>query len=354
MIQLIELSKHYQSNAGGVQALNKLNLTVDRATIFGIIGKSGAGKSTLIRCINRLETPTSGVVKVDGRDITRITGAELRTARRQIGMIFQHFNLLSCRTVAANVALPLELMGKKARQIKARVSLLLELTGLSDKQQAYPAQLSGGQKQRVAIARALASDPKLLLCDEATSALDPQTTQTVLDLLASINRELSLTILLISHELTVVKSICHRVGLLHQGKLVEENATADFFSTPQHWQTKKLIQSSLTKDLPLPLQARLKSSPGPTDNPILIISFLGNTAAQPLISNAIHRFKVEINILQANIEFVSHQAIGAVLVEVMGKAEPVKHCLAWLKTQHLEVTVIGYVDHQSIAGEPHD
>ncbi len=226
MIKLSNITKVFQQGSRSISALSDVTLHVPAGQIYGVIGASGAGKSTLIRCANMLERPTSGTVLVDGQDLTSLSEGELTRARRQIGMIFQHFNLLSSRTVFGNVALPLELDNTPRAEIKKRVVELLELVGLSDKHDAYPANLSGGQKQRVAIARALASNPKVLLCDEATSALDPATTRSILELLKDINRRLGLTILLITHEMDVVKRICDQVAVISQGQLIEKTASA--------------------------------------------------------------------------------------------------------------------------------
>lgn len=233
MIKLSNVSKTYGSGANAVHALHDVSLTIPKGTIHGVIGLSGAGKSTLIRCVNLLERPTTGSVLVDGQEMMHLGSSELNQARHRIGMIFQHFNLLTTRTVYQNVALPLELMGEDRKAINKRVTPLLDMVGLSDKAKQYPAQLSGGQKQRVAIARALASKPNVLLCDEATSALDPQTTSSILDLLRDINEQLGITILLITHEMEVVKSICNRVGLISDGRLVEDAEVGDFFTAPQ-------------------------------------------------------------------------------------------------------------------------
>ncbi|MEZ8709346.1 ATP-binding cassette domain-containing protein, partial [Vibrio alginolyticus] len=233
MIKVNQVNKVFYQGTKEINALIDINLHIPQGQIFGVIGSSGAGKSTLIRCVNMLEAPTSGEVIVDGIDLTKLSKSELSEARRNIGMIFQHFNLLSSRTVFNNVALPLELAGRDKAAIEAKVSELLELVGLSDKRDTYPANLSGGQKQRVAIARALASDPKVLLCDEATSALDPATTQSILELLREINRKLSITILLITHEMDVVKSICHEVAIIGDGELVEKGTVGEIFAHPK-------------------------------------------------------------------------------------------------------------------------
>ena len=233
MITFKNISKTFRGSGGLVHALSDVSLHVPEGCIYGVIGSSGAGKSTLIRCANLLEAPTEGEVLVAGQNLVELSSAELRKARREIGMIFQHFNLLSSRTVYQNIALPLELAGQSAAEIEKAITPLLELVGLEDKRNSYPSQLSGGQKQRVAIARALASQPKVLLCDEATSALDPQTTVSILNLLRDINKKLGLTILLITHEMDVVKSICDRVAILSQGRVIEENDVESFFLSPK-------------------------------------------------------------------------------------------------------------------------
>jgi len=232
VISISGLNKFYQTSRGSVPALRDINLRVEKGDIFGIIGLSGAGKSTLIRCLNRLEEPDSGKIVIDGNDITRLSVAQLREARKKIGMIFQHFNLLDSRTVRGNVAFPLELAGYARRDIDERVAEILELVGLSDKAGAYPAQLSGGQKQRVGIARALANHPEVLLSDEATSALDPQTTSSILELLADINRKLGLTIVLITHEMNVIRQVCTKVAVLDKGEIVETGPVEQMLSRP--------------------------------------------------------------------------------------------------------------------------
>ncbi|HAI05488.1 MAG TPA: methionine ABC transporter ATP-binding protein MetN, partial [Pantoea sp.] len=257
MIKLENITKVFQQGNRTIQALSDVSLHVPAGQIYGVIGASGAGKSTLIRCVNLLERPTSGRVLVDGADLTALNERQLTQARRQIGMIFQHFNLMNSRTVAGNVSLPLELGNLSREQIKARVAELLELVGLSDKHDAWPANLSGGQKQRVAIARALASNPKVLLCDEATSALDPATTRSILELLKDINRRLGLTILLITHEMDVVKRICDQVAVISQGELIEKDSVSEVFSHPKTPLAQQFIQSTLHLDIPDDYQQRL-------------------------------------------------------------------------------------------------
>ena len=247
MIKLSNIRKTYD---GSTYALQGINLDIAKGEIYGIIGKSGAGKSTLIRCINMLEAPTAGEVVVDGLNLTKMPDNQLRLARKDIGMIFQHFNLLSSATVYENVAFPLKLSGKSAKEIQDKVLPLLELVGLESKKDQYPAQLSGGQKQRVGIARALANNPKVLLCDEATSALDPQTTKSILDLLKDINQSLQLTIVLITHEMQVIKEICDKVAVIENGKIIEQGPVIDIFSKPQQETTRDFISAIINHDLP--------------------------------------------------------------------------------------------------------
>lgn len=249
MIKLSNITKVFQQGNRSIQALNNVSLHVPAGQIYGVIGASGAGKSTLIRCVNLLERPTEGSVQVDGQELTALSEKELTRARRQIGMIFQHFNLLASRTVFGNVALPLELDNTPQAEIKRRVTELLDLVGLGDKHDSYPANLSGGQKQRVAIARALASNPKVLLCDEATSALDPATTRSILELLKDINRRLGLTILLITHEMDVVKRICDCVAVISNGQLIEQDTVSEVFSHPKTPLAQQFIQSTLHLDI---------------------------------------------------------------------------------------------------------
>ena len=254
MIELLNLSKSFKTKNKTIHALSDVSLTVEKGEIFGVIGTSGAGKSTLIRCVNLLEKPNEGKVIVDNIELTKLSDAQLTLERRKIAMIFQHFNLLSSRTVFDNIAFPLELEGKSKSAIKEKVNSLLDLVGLNDKAKDYPANLSGGQKQRVAIARALANDPKVLLCDEATSALDPATTKSILKLLKSINQKLNLTILLITHEMEVIKTICDKVAVIDHGKLAEQGNVEQIFTNPKQEITKGFIQSSLNVELPLVYQ----------------------------------------------------------------------------------------------------
>jgi len=337
---LNQITKSYGSKV----VLQDVSLTVPRGAIAGVIGKSGAGKSTLIRCVNHLEKPDSGEVIIDGRPLKNLSSKALREERRKIGMIFQHFNLLNSATVYDNIALPLKLAGQKKTFIKEKVEALLELTQLTDKANVYPAELSGGQKQRVAIARALVNEPTLLLCDEATSALDPETTQSILRLLKKINQTLQLTILLITHEMDVIKNICDQVTVLDEGRVIEHNTVFNLFSQPQTQISKNLIRGALKLDLPEALKERLhieKKQAGSI--PVLEIKFIGQTTIKPVISDLTLKYHISFSILQANIELIQNQTLGILIVEAMAEEEKIVAGLLYLKEQGLQVEVIGYV-----------
>jgi len=343
MIELQNVTKTYHSNNAPVDALVDVNIKVNPGEIFGVIGKSGAGKSTLIRCANLLERPTSGSVIVNGQDLTRLSAKQLRFARHNIGMIFQHFNLLNTRTTFQNVSFPLELMGMKKQAIHDRVLPLLELIGLDGKANAYPSHLSGGQKQRVAIARALATEPKVLLCDEMTSALDPETTASILELIKNINRKLNLSILLITHEMDVIKSIADRVAVLDHGKIVEQSHVAALFKDPKTIMAKRLTQSTLSIELPQALQSKLLSEPVGEGYTLFRIGFLGETVAEPIISRLIKQYDLQINILQANLEFVRDETVGVMLVAANADHEKIQQGTHFLREKGLRVEVLGYV-----------
>jgi len=341
MIELLGVAKIYPN---GVHALENINLHVKPGEIFGIIGKSGAGKSTLIRSVNLLERPTCGKIYIDGEELTACTATQLRAIRRKIAMIFQQFNLLSSASVYDNVALPLRLAHTPKQKIYDTVMPLLELTGLTERKDHYPAHLSGGQKQRVAIARALVSRPKILLCDEATSALDPQTTQAILELLRTINQRFGLSILLITHEMDVIKAICNRVAVLENGKLVEQGPTSEFITRPQTKAGKEFSHSILKLDLPSYLQPKLKTTPTPTSYPVWRIWFHGTTSHEPIIAHLIQRLGLEINILQANLEPVQNQLLGIMLVEVIASPTQLAQGEEYLHNNGLQIEVVGYVD----------
>ncbi|MCL7929096.1 methionine ABC transporter ATP-binding protein [Halomonas llamarensis] len=348
MIELKNVSKTYYSkangsDAGAVHALKNADLYIPKGTIHGVIGLSGAGKSTLIRCVNLLERPTEGSVTVNGQEITRLNAQELNRARHRIGMIFQHFNLLTTRNVFDNIALPLELMGRSKRAIRERVLPLLELVGLSDKTHQFPAQLSGGQKQRVAIARALASEPAVLLCDEATSALDPQTTGSILELLRDINQTLGITILLITHEMEVVKSICHRVSLISDGELVEDAVVGDFFTAPRTQLGREFLNDFLQLAPPKELVDRLQEAANDSTHPIVRLTFSGDAVSTPLISQLARECGVDVSILQAKVESIQERTLGLMIAELLGTPEQTQQAMNYLKSHQLQVEVLGHV-----------
>jgi len=343
MIELSNVSKTYGSGPSAVHALQDVNLTIPKGSIHGVIGLSGAGKSTLIRCVNLLERPTSGKVQVDGQEMTQLSRRDLNQARHRIGMIFQHFNLLTTRTVFDNVALPLELMGEKRSAIKNRVLPLLDMVGLADKAKQYPAQLSGGQKQRVAIARALASKPNVLLCDEATSALDPQTTSSILELLRDINQQLGITILLITHEMEVVKSICHRVSLISGGRLVEDAEVGDFFTAPATQLGREFLNDFLQLSPPKELLERLQAQPGEQTHPVVRLTFSGDAVSTPLISRLARECSVDVSILQAKVESIQERTLGLMIAELLGTPAQTEQAMSYLESHQLQVEVLGHV-----------
>ena len=321
MIRLDHITQTYVTPQGDVfQALKDVSLHIRPGEIFGIIGRSGAGKSTLVRCINLLNRPTHGTVKVNGQSLTELSDEKLREVRRSIGMIFQHFNLLSSRTVYENIALPLELTGTPKAEIRDKILPLIELVGLSEHADKYPSQLSGGQKQRVGIARALANDPKVLLSDEATSALDPETTVAILDLLQRINRELGVTIVMITHEMNVVKQICERVVVMNQGEIVESGDVIDIFSRPQSETTRALIGNVMARDLPESVirvfrNARENSEEGKSVH-LLRLAFVGSEVTKPVISECSQRFHVNLSILRGTVDDLHGRTLGTLTVLV--------------------------------------
>ncbi|OQQ08923.1 D-methionine ABC transporter, ATP-binding protein [Vibrio splendidus] len=343
MIKVNQVNKVFYQGTKEINALIDINLHIPQGQIFGVIGSSGAGKSTLIRCVNMLEAPTSGEVIVDGIDLTKLSKSELSEARRNIGMIFQHFNLLSSRTVFNNVALPLELAGKDKAIIEAKVSELLELVGLADKRDTYPANLSGGQKQRVAIARALASDPKVLLCDEATSALDPATTQSILELLREINRKLHITILLITHEMDVVKSICHEVAIIGGGELVEKGTVGDIFAHPKTELAHQFIRSTLDLTIPEDYQARLQETRVNSSYPLVRLEFTGATVDAPLMTQIARKFNIDVSILSSDLDYAGGVKFGMMVAELFGNEADDNAAIQFLRDNNVKVEVLGYV-----------
>ena len=343
MIALQHVSKVFAGSdkTKQVHAVDDVSLTIQDGDIFGIIGFSGAGKSTLVRCINLLERPTSGSVEVDGQELTRMSAKELRQARKKIGMIFQHFNLMPSRTIFGNVAYPLRGSGLSKEEIRAKVHSLLELVGIADKENAYPSQLSGGQKQRVAIARALANDPKILLCDEATSALDPQTTKAILSLLHHLNQTLGITIVVITHEMAVVKEICNRVAVMDHGKVVEEGTVFSVFATPKEPITRDFIKT--TSNLQKIEELIADDSPVVALKPgerIVRLSYVERNPSEPLISLITQKFGITLNIIFADVEIVQNAPIGGTVAIFSGDSGQIDAALAYLKEKNVGVEVI--------------
>ena len=336
MIELQHVTKIFQQSQRHIKALDDVSLFIPEGKIVGVIGESGAGKSTLIRVVNLLERPTEGRIIVDGQDLMSLSDSQLAKSRRNIGMIFQHFNLLSSRTVFDNVALPLELDNTPKEERSARVTELLKLVGLEEKTFDYPSKLSGGQKQRVAIARTLATQPKVLLCDEATSALDPATTRSILSLLKEINQQLNITILLITHEMDVVKEICDDVAVISDGRLIEQGSVADIFSHPKEKLTKQFIASSLHMEIPADYQIEGKHS-------LLWIEFSSNSVDAPVLSEVARRFEINSNIINARMDYIGGLKFGVMLVEFISSVENENNAIEFLKTQNIKVEVLGYV-----------
>ncbi len=330
IIRLENVNKTYETKDGQVVALKNINLSIQKGDIFGIIGMSGAGKSTLVRCLNLLEVPTEGKVIIEGNDLTSLKEKELRILRRNIGMIFQHFNLLMQKNVLDNVCFPLELAGMKKKEAKAKARELLEIVGLKDREKAYPIQLSGGQKQRVAIARALANNPKILLCDEATSALDPQTTSSILELLKEINEKYEITIVIITHQMSVVQEVCKNVGIIDGGELVEKGEVLEIFSNPKTKKAKELILSGSENGARKELQT-LESTK------IVRIVFTKQSSFEPVIANMVLKFATPVNILGASTKNVGGIAAGEMLLGLPHDEDTAKEMVQYLKDRGLVV-----------------
>ncbi|WP_176945986.1 methionine ABC transporter ATP-binding protein [Bradyrhizobium sp. Rc2d] len=347
MVRFAGISKTYPAYRGkpGVKALQDIDFAIPRGSITGVIGRSGAGKSSLVRLINGLEKPTTGRVIVDNRDISALAGRELRLAQRSIGMIFQHFNLLSSRTAADNIALPLEIAGWAKADIKARVAELLALVGIADKHDRYPSELSGGQKQRVGIARALATRPSVLLSDEATSALDPQTTRAILDLLASINRELGVTIVLITHEMSVVRQLAKEVVVLDAGRVVESGHVADIFTHPRHPITQSFLAEVIGDSLPVSLASRIVPEPVAGGQAVIRVQVRG--AGDTLVARLARELGLDVALLSARIDEISGQHVGSLVIGIpfgiSGGDDAVTRTLAWLSQYQFPAERLGHV-----------
>ncbi|MFI3236977.1 MAG: ATP-binding cassette domain-containing protein [Lachnospiraceae bacterium] len=325
MIKIEHVSKTFEVKGTPVHALKDINMTIDAGDIFGIIGMSGAGKSTLIRCLNFLEKPSTGNIIVNGKDLSSLTEKELRKTRTRISMIFQHFNLLMQKSILDNVCFPLEIAGMKKNEATSKAMELLEIVGLTEKAKVYPSQLSGGQKQRVAIARALASDPEILLCDEATSALDPQTTKSILSLLKEINQKFGITVVLITHEMSVVEEICSHVAILSGGELVETGTVHELFASPKSEEGKKLIYGSDTQ------------APFEEGNRCIRIVFTENSSFEPVIANMILQFKTPVNIMKADTRNIDGIAKGEMVLQMPEDRELMEKMIVYLLNHNLTV-----------------
>lgn len=338
MITLRDVKKVFSSKSGAVTAVDGINLDIKQGEIFGVIGYSGAGKSTLIRMFNQLEKPTSGSVSVGGKEMATLRGKELRLARQEIGMIFQHFNLLWSRTVRENIEFPLEIAGVRRSERKKRSLELIKLVGLEGRENAYPSELSGGQKQRVGIARALANNPKVLLCDEATSALDPETTDSILELLVDINERLGLTIILITHEMHVIRKICHKVAVMESGSVVEQGDVLSVFKNPRANITKRFV-SQLTE--PEEVKETGEHLIDKFPNGVVIqLTFVGEGTESPIITNVIRKFDVTVNILQGKISHLQTGAYGSLFVHIDGHDDEVQNAISYIREQSVGVEVI--------------
>ena len=354
MIDIRGLTQTFAGANGPVEVLRGIDLQIQPGEVFGIIGKSGAGKSSLVRAINLLNRPTSGAVIVNGRDMTQLNDADLRAARRDIGMVFQHFNLLSSRTVFDNAALPLELAGMHKDAIRQRIEPLLELVGLTELAGRYPAQISGGQKQRVGIARALASQPKVLLSDEATSALDPETTRSILALLRKVNREMGLTVVLITHQMQVIKDVADRVAVIEAGRIVEIGSVVEVFTRPQQAITKSLIDEIVPQELPASVLERVQaltaqlaangnSAISGVTGQLLRLSYAGESAYQPILSHLIRELGLDLSILHGQIDEIQEQTFGSLALFASGGGAQLQSAVAYLRGHGVEVEVVATV-----------
>ncbi|MDP4552428.1 methionine ABC transporter ATP-binding protein [Alkalihalobacillus macyae] len=337
MIELKGINKTFFSKSGKVEAVKNVNLSIEKGEIFGVIGYSGAGKSTLIRMLNLLERPTDGTVTVAGNNLSSLNEKKLRSARQEIGMIFQHFNILWSRTVRDNIAFPLEISGISKEDRKKRVDELIQLVGLEGRENAYPSQLSGGQKQRVGIARALANNPKVLLCDEATSALDPKTTDSILELLTEINKKLGLTIVLITHEMHVIRKICHRVAVMENGNVVEEGSVLEVFHHPKEPITKDFVNQLSEPEEMKESIAHLAAS---NDGVLVQFTFIKGKTGSPLVTDLIRRYDVEVNIIQGKISHTQDGPYGKLSVFIKGSQPVIDEALAYVRGQGVEAEVI--------------
>ena len=338
MIEFIDVDKTYHGSDAPIHALDDINFKVNTGEIYGVVGYSGAGKSTLIRCVNQLESVSAGQVIVDGKDLTALEPAELRVTKKRIGMIFQHFNLLNSKTIYTNVAMPLLLNKTPKNEIKKRVSELLEFVGLSDKASQYPDQLSGGQKQRVGIARALATNPSILLCDEATSALDPQTTESILELLRMINKEYNITILLITHEMSVIRDVCHKVAVMENGKIIERGSVFDVFTNPQTETGRRFVNTVMQTELPNYVEELIEDSG--SSQFIYRINFISKLAVKPYLSQISKLYDLDVNVLFGNITELQGVPFGNLIVQFDGAEDELKKALLYLDENNVQYSEV--------------
>ena len=341
MIKLENIDVTFKQGVKVVNAVKNVSLHVEPGDIYGIIGYSGAGKSTLVRTINLLQRPTKGNVVVNGVDLLKLKPKGLRAARKKIGMIFQHFNLMNTLSVFDNVAFPLKKSGKTKSEIEQKVLSLLELVGLEDKVNSYPRQLSGGQKQRVAIARALANDPDVLLCDEATSALDPKTTYSILELLQKVNVQLGITIVIITHEMQVVKEICNKVAVMEEGEVIEQGSVLEIFTNPERDLTKDFIDTATHINQGIETVLSHEQLLNLKEGDYLVkISFVGASTGEPLITKLSTQFQVAANILFANVEIIQETPVGTLLVGLSGEKSGIENALSYIREQGVSVDVL--------------
>lgn len=341
MIKLRDIDVVFETDHRTVTAVKDVSLDVSSGEIYGIVGYSGAGKSTLVRTINLLQVPTKGSVQVNGQELLELSASQLRNARKKIGMIFQHFNLMESRTIADNVAFPLKNSGLSRMEKNAKVKELLTLVGLEDKINNYPSQLSGGQKQRVAIARSLANDPDVLLCDEATSALDPKTTQSILDLLRDLNEKLGLTIVIITHEMAVVKDLCHKVAVMENGEILEQGEIVDIFTSPQNSLTKEFIDTATHFDREVNVVLEKIATGSDYENQHIVrITYVGKDTTQPLMAQLIRQYDLMVNILYGNVEVLQETPVGNLLVAISGTADNFKAGMDFLQERNVKIEIL--------------
>lgn len=352
MIELKDIDVVFKQKDNVVTAVKDVNLTINRGEIFGIVGYSGAGKSTLVRTINLLQRPTHGSVIVNGQNLIELAPAELRTARKKIGMIFQHFNLMNSRTIFDNVAFPLKGSGLSKKEVAHKVAELLNLVGLKEKSDSYPSQLSGGQKQRVAIARALANDPDVLLCDEATSALDPKTTSSILKLLKELNQKLNITMVVITHEMAVVKDLCDRVAVMENGHVLEEGSILEIFTQPKQSLTKEFINTATHFDQEIELVLKHPQTISIShESELARLTYTGDQTTQPFITEVIREYGIEINILYGHIEIIQNTPVGNLLVALKGEPQQINAATEFLKQNSVKVDSVQTLFQQYVQKE---